>query len=76
MPKSMQTILSLSLPALLLILAYLCLLNIAGLPALIINLLPLLPYLLLLVAGCLAYHFNQSILFYLGLGFHRHSAYY
>jgi diguanylate cyclase (GGDEF)-like protein len=69
MPKSMQTILSLSLPALLLILAYLCLLNIAGLPALIINLLPLLPYLLLLVAGCLAYHFNQSILFYLALAF-------
>ncbi len=67
MHKTTKTMLSLGLPGLLLILSYLLLLKINSMSSLLIAMIPFLPYLLLLIAGILAYRFNQSKIFYLSL---------
>ncbi len=69
MNKSTKILISLSWPVLLLILAYLSLIRINSLPPWLINMLPFLPYLFLLIAGVLAYRFNQSKIFYLTVVF-------
>lgn len=67
MQRIMQKLITLSPPASLLILAYLGLIYKGNLPAMLVNLLPFLPYLLLLLTCLLAYRFNQSRIFYLAL---------
>ncbi|PKM76469.1 MAG: GGDEF domain-containing protein [Firmicutes bacterium HGW-Firmicutes-15] len=69
MNKSTKTLLSLSLPSLLIILSCLFLTRISSMSVLIIGMIPFLPYILLLIAGVLAYRFNQSKIFYLALVF-------
>jgi len=67
MHKTTKTLLSLGLPGLLLILSYLCLIKMNSMSSLLNTMIPFLPYLLLLIAGILAYRFNQSKIFYLTL---------
>ncbi len=69
MHKNTKNLLSLSLPGVLLILAYLGLIKINSMSPLLIGMIPFLPYLLLLITGVLAYRFNQSKIFYLALAF-------
>jgi len=69
MNRNTNALLSLSLPILILILTYLGLMKINSLSPSLIKIIPYLSYLLLVVAGGLAYRFNQSKIFYLALAF-------
>lgn len=67
MNRNTQAWLSLCWPILILILAYLFLINSHTLSPALVRLVPYLPYLCLGIAGLLAYRFNQSKVFYLAL---------
>lgn len=69
MNKTTKTWLSLSLTFLILILAYLSLIKTSSLSPWLIGMIPFGSYLLLLITGVMAYHFNQSKVFYLVLIF-------
>lgn len=67
MNKNAKAVLSLGLPIIILLLAYLALTNAPGMPPAVTKTIPYWPYLFLLTAGVLAYRFNQSRIFYLVL---------
>lgn len=67
MNKNAKAVLSLGLPIIILILAYLALTHAGSLPPALIKTMPHWPYLFLLVTAILAYRFNQSRIFYLML---------
>lgn len=69
MNKNTKTLLALSLPTIILILAYLALTKAESMPPSVVKTLPYLPYVLFMIAGILAYRFNQSKIFYLALAF-------
>ncbi|MGE5391279.1 MAG: diguanylate cyclase [Deltaproteobacteria bacterium] len=69
MVKNTKTLLSLSLPVIVLILAYLALKNADSLSPSQLKIIPYLPYLVLVTVAVLAYRFNQSRVFYLAAGF-------
>lgn len=69
MNKNTKAIMSLSLPALILILAYAGLTKMDSLSPSVIKNIPYLPYVFLLITVVLAYRFNQSKVFYLALAF-------
>jgi len=67
MNRNTKAWMSLSLPLLILIVAYLALINMDSLSPALDKTVPYLPYLLLTVTGILAYRFNQSKIFYLAM---------